>query len=337
MPVIHTQQLTRVYGHRRGISDVNLSIEPGSLYGFLGPNGAGKTTTIRVLLGFLRPSFGEARIFGRDCWRESAVIKEEVGYVPGDLRLWPWLTGHSALSLFSRIRKRDMRPEGKRLAEVFELDLGVSVRSMSRGMRQKLGLILAMAHKPKLLVLDEPSSALDPLMQDRFRELLREAAGRGSTVFFSSHTLSEVEALCERVAIVKSGRIVADSTLRSLRKQARQEVTISWVNGVGERVEKPRFLRLRTATTDAWTGYIEDESIRDLLEFLNGKPVADLRIARPNLETIFRRYYDVDGADAGSGGHDLEARRSGEGAAVAPGDGFAAATGAQSTKAGGGL
>jgi ABC-2 type transport system ATP-binding protein len=302
MPVIQTQQLTRLYGHRRGISDVNLAIEAGSLYGFLGPNGAGKTTTIRVLLGFLRPSFGEARIFGRDCWRESALIKEQVGYVPGDLRLWPWLTGHSALSLFSRIRGREMRSEGQRLAEVFELDLSVKVRSMSRGMRQKLGLILAMAHRPKLLVLDEPSSALDPLMQDRFRELLREAAGRGSTVFFSSHTLSEVEALCERVAIVKSGRIVADSTLESLRKQARQEVSISWADGVGERIERPRFLRLRSATADSWTGYIEDQSLRDFIEFLRGKPVSDLRITRPDLETIFRRYYDPDVSDDAQAG-----------------------------------
>lgn len=292
MTVIHTRQLTRVYGQRRGISDIELSIQAGSLYGFLGPNGAGKTTTIRVLLGFLRPSWGEARIFGKDCWRQSAEIKREVGYVPGDLRLWPWLSGQSALSLFSRIRKRDVRAEGRRLAEVFELDLSIKVRAMSRGMRQKLGLILAMAHRPALLVLDEPSSALDPLMQDRFRELLRESAARGGTVFFSSHTLSEVEALCERVAIVKGGRIVADSTLDELRRQARQEVSVSWSAGAGDRIDRPSFFHVRTATAERWTGHIEDDSLTDLLAFLHAKPVADLRIARPDLETIFRRYYD---------------------------------------------
>lgn len=291
---IRTENLTRTYGSRRGIQDVELSIPQGALYGFLGPNGAGKTTTIRVLLGFLRPTGGRATVFGLDCWSKSAAIKADVGYVPGDLRLWPWLTGHSALLLFASIRGRELKAEGQRLAEVFELDLGVRVRSMSRGMRQKLGLILALAHKPRLLILDEPSSALDPLMQERFRGLLREAAGQGATVFFSSHTLGEVESLCERVAIVKRGLIVADDTLDGLRSQARHEFDIRWAGGAGARVETPRLLRLTAKTPDRWAGIVEPEGLQPFLAFLAGKPVADIRLAKPDLETIFRRYYDSE-------------------------------------------
>lgn len=314
MALIVTEQLTRMYGSRRGIDDVNLSIPEGSLYGFLGPNGAGKTTTIRVLLGFLRPTHGAARMMGMDCWRESAVIKREVGYVPGDLRLWPWMSGRSAIKLFGTIRGRDLRAAGERLAEAFELDMSVKVRAMSRGMRQKLGLVLAMAHDPKVLVLDEPSSALDPLMQDRLRDLLRAAAARGTTVFFSSHTLGEVEALCERVAIVRAGMIVADSTLDELRRQARQEVEIVWRDDVGMRVDVPRFVHLVERTERRWAGHVDDAALGELIGFLNGKPIADLRIARPDLETIFRRFYDEeDGASAGGSAVEGNTHRSSTG------------------------
>jgi ABC-2 type transport system ATP-binding protein len=290
-PVIETVNLTRTYGQRRGIEGVSLSIGPGSLYGFLGPNGAGKTTTIRVLLGFLRASGGSARVFGKDAWAESAAIKAEVGSIPGDLRLWGWMSGLRALRLFERIRGRPMLEHGQTLAEMFELDLSVRVRAISRGMRQKLGLILALAHKPRLLILDEPTSALDPLMQDRLRNHLRAVARAGSTVFFSSHTLGEVEALCERVAIVRAGRIVADATLDELRATARHEVRIDWRDGLGERVERPGFLNLSQQSAARWNGTL-DGPVDPLIAWLVGKPIADVSITKPDLETLFRRYYD---------------------------------------------
>ena len=196
MAAIETDDLTRRYGARRGIERVSLTVPDGSRFGFLGPNGAGKTTTIRVLLGFLKPTAGQARVFGRDVWRESALIKSDVGYLPGDLRLYPWLSGELALRIFGGVRGRDLMRAGRELAERFALDLRVKVRNMSRGMRQKLGLILALAPRPKLLILDEPTASLDPLMQETLRAHLRELAARGHTVFFSSHTLSEVEQLC---------------------------------------------------------------------------------------------------------------------------------------------
>ena len=167
MNTIEVDSLSKSYGRRVGVDGLSLSVGDGTLFGFLGPNGSGKSTTIRVLLGLLRPDRGQARVFDLDCWRQSARIKADVGYVPGDLRLYPWLTGRNALKLFGQIRERDLNEQGRALAGEFKLDLEVPVRHMSRGMRQKLGLILAMAHRPRLLVLDEPSTGLDPLIQDR--------------------------------------------------------------------------------------------------------------------------------------------------------------------------
>jgi ABC-2 type transport system ATP-binding protein len=287
--VISIESLTRRYGKRRGIENVNLSIPAGALYGFLGPNGAGKTTAIRVLLGFLRPTSGHASVMGMDCWSRSAVIKRDVGTIPGDLRLWPWLTGRSALALFGRIRGRDIRRAGEALAEELSLDLAVPVRKMSRGTRQKLGLVLSMAHAPRVLILDEPTTALDPLIQDRLRAILRRLAHSGVTVFFSSHTLSEVEDLCERIAIVREGRIVADSTLDALKRQAHHEVEIRWTPGHAPE-SAPQFLTLGVQTPERWRGRLAGP-VEPLLAFLAQRRVEDVRIARPNLEEIFARYY----------------------------------------------
>lgn len=292
---IETQHLTYRYGPRRGIEAVSLRVPEGSLYGFLGPNGAGKTTTIRVLLGFLRATEGEARIFGRDCWASSREVKREVGYVPGDLRLWPWLDGHGSLRLFASVRGVDLSVEGRRLAAMFELSLSVPVRRMSKGMRQKLGLILAMAHRPRLLVLDEPSSGLDPLMQDRLLDYLKAAAGEGRTVFFSSHTLSEVERLCERLAIVREGRIVFDGSLRELREQAGHSVGVRW-NGAPPR-ELPAGLRVLSDAPDAWSAHYAGPT-QELVAWLATQQVQDVSIGRPDLETLFRRYYQASAPSA---------------------------------------
>ena len=302
MAAISTKGLTRTYGARRGVEDINLFIPEGSLYGFLGPNGAGKTTTIRVLLGFLRPTAGRASVLGLDCWTQSARIKRDVGYVPGDLRLWPWMTGRSALSLFGSVRRMDLLTgpgAGNELADFFELSLNTRVRAMSRGMRQKLGLILAMAHRPKLLVLDEPTSGLDPLMQDRFRDLLRSLSRKqGTTIFFSSHTLSEVEALCDRVAIVRAGKIVADSTLRDLQRQAGRHVIIRW-NTPQVPAESPACLTLDPESTPLlWQGRLIG-SVDPLISWLNGRRIDDITIQHPDLETLFRQFYQSDSAPTG--------------------------------------
>lgn len=294
MPVISTRGLTKRYGRRIGVDGVDLEVDGGTIFGFLGPNGAGKTTTIRLLLGFLRPSAGSATIFGRDCWQHSARIKRDVGYLPGDLRLYPWMTGENAVRLSGLMRGCDLREAGERLARRLRLDMQVRVRKMSRGMRQKLGLILTLAHDPRLLVLDEPTSGLDPLMQDALADELRERAAGGATIFFSSHTLSEVEQLCDRIAIVRDGRIAADEVLRDLRARARRAVSIEFREGAKPHAaEAPSFLTVRDETASRWACELTGQT-RELIQWAAGQPIEDITIGPPDLERLFRDFYEYE-------------------------------------------
>ena len=289
--ILQTKRLSRSYGRRVGIETVDLELEPGTVFGFLGPNGAGKTTTIRLLLGFLRPTAGSAAIFGRDCWRESHLIKRDVGYLPSDLRLHPWMSGESALRVVGRIRGCDILTAGRRIAERFELEMDVKVRAMSRGMRQKLGIVLALAHKPRLLILDEPTSGLDPLMQDELARALVELASEGHTVFFSSHTLSEVEAVCNRVAIVRRGRIVADETIAALQRRARRRLAITFRDeAAAAAAEPPPTIAVEQRSRRVWTGELS-RTAGSIRAWLAAQPVEDFVVGPPELETLFRAYY----------------------------------------------
>jgi ABC-2 type transport system ATP-binding protein len=289
--IIAARGLSRSYGQRRGICGVDLEIAPGSIFGFLGPNGAGKTTTIRVLLGFLRPGGGQAHVFGLDCWRKSHLIKRHVGYLPGDLRLYPWWTARSALRMASRIRGQDLMMAGHALAERLALPLDVRVLQMSRGMRQKLGLLIALVHAPRLLVLDEPTSGLDPPMRFEVAACLRELATRGSTVFFSSHTLSEVEQLCDDIAIVREGEIAAHETLESLRNRASRIVTLRFPPGhAAANAAAPEFLQLVERRDSVWYARLEGPT-PPLVEWAAQQPIQDLSISPPDLESLFRTFY----------------------------------------------
>ena len=297
LSVIATDNLTKRYGARRGVENVDLDVPPGILFGFLGPNGAGKTTTIRLLLGFLRPSGGSAQILGHDCWSDSQRIKHDVGYLPGDLRLYPRMNGIDVLRVFGLIRGRDLMTSGRDLADRFELDLSVPARKMSRGMRQKLGLIAALAPEPKLLVLDEPTASLDPLMQETLMSHLRDLASRGHTIFFSSHTLSEVERLCDRIAIVREGRVVADDSLTALRERATREVTIRWKPDADlDSMTPPPFLDLEVCEDHLWRGRLIG-SVTPLLDWVDSSRLDDLSIARPDLDSLFRQYYRMGRED----------------------------------------
>jgi len=291
-PVIETHQLARRYGPRIGVDGIDLRIEPGEVFGFLGPNGAGKTTFIRVLLGFLRPTSGGARIFGRDCWHDSRAIKREVGYLPGDVRLYPWLTVRRAVGIIQAAHRGDFQGPGRDLAARLDIDPDLPVRKMSRGMRQKLALIIALVHGPKLLVLDEPTSALDPLVQITLADLLRQRCRAGVTVFFSSHTLSEVEHLCDRVAVVRKGRIVADEPIDDLRKRARREVVIRFESAAAAAAAEPPpdGLTVIERDGDRWRAELAGEA-GALRQWLARQPVRDLMIGPPDLRTIFHAYY----------------------------------------------
>ena len=298
MSVIVTQNLTKRYGPRVGVENLTLNVPAGTIFGFLGPNGSGKTTTIRVLLALLRSTSGKASVFGLDCWRQSHRIKEDIGYVAGDLRLHAWMTARSALQVFGQVRGRDLTAPGRELTERLDLETDVRVRNMSRGMRQKLGLILALAHDPKLLILDEPTSALDPLMQQALYDELRRRAEAGTTVFFSSHTLSEVEALCDRVAILRRGKLVADETLESLRSRAKREVILRWKDAAGtDGLKVPSFLDVKRRYAREWR-CILDGPATDLVKWSASQPLDDLSIGQPDLETVFQAFYEEEGNES---------------------------------------
>lgn len=293
MSTITTSRLTKRYGRRIGVDQIDLSVPEGSVFGFLGPNGAGKTTTIRVLLGFLRPSAGRASVFGLDCWKQSPRIKQEVGYLPGDLRLYPWMTARNAISIVGKVRKRDLSKSWRGLSERFRLDPDVRVGQMSRGMRQKLGIVLALAHEPRLLVLDEPTSGLDPLMQDVLHQCLKEAVSRGQTVFFSSHRLSEVEDLCDRVAFIRDGRIVVDEALESLRERATCQVKLEFRDeaAMEAAMPPPASLTIRQRRGRKWVCDFKGD-VHELIRWLVDYPVVEFQIGPPDLESLFRRFYE---------------------------------------------
>jgi len=222
MTVIETEGLTKLYGNARGIEDVTISVEAAEVFGFLGPNGAGKTTAIRTLLDQLHPTSGSARIFGLDSRRDSVAIRARLGNLPGDFGYGKQASGREALRLLARLRGIDGHGRADALAERFRADLDRPLGQLSRGNRQKVGLILATFHSPELLILDEPTSGLDPLMQEEFLALIAEERERGCTVVLSSHELDEVERVCDRVGIVREGKLIAVERLADLLGKAQR-------------------------------------------------------------------------------------------------------------------
>jgi ABC-2 type transport system ATP-binding protein len=230
--VIETERLTKAYGSHRGIIEVDLVVQPGEVFGFLGPNGAGKTTTIRVLLDLIRPTSGRATVFGIESTADPVAIHRRIGYVPGEFTLYDRLTGAQTLEYFGNLRGGVDRTYQAALVERFDLDPSRRFKEYSKGNKQKVGLVIALQHRPELLVLDEPTSGLDPLVQQSFYSLVREAKDEGRTVFLSSHILSEVERTCDKVAIIREGRLVKVGATDALRDLAHHEVELRFGDGV---------------------------------------------------------------------------------------------------------
>jgi beta-exotoxin I transport system ATP-binding protein len=228
-PVVQARGLTKSYGSRPGVIELDFAVEQGEVFGYLGPNGAGKSTTIRLMLDLLRPTAGRVEVFGSDVRRQSVAVRRRLGYLPGDARLYERLTGGQLLEYFASLRGLTDLTEAKTLATRFQLDLDVPIKALSRGNRQKVGIVQAFMHRPDLLVLDEPTSGLDPLMQQEFASLLRETTAEGRTVFLSSHALLEVQDVADRVAVIRDGRLVTVDTVENLRTRApgRMEVSFS--------------------------------------------------------------------------------------------------------------
>lgn len=296
MIAIESQKLRKSYGDYKALHGIDLTVPTGSLFGFLGPNGAGKTTAIRILLGLLRATDGVARILDQDPWRDGPSLRAHIGYIPGDIRLYPNMTGRDTLCFFDRARRRNSSDEIDRLSTAFDLDLGKRVRAYSKGMKQKLGLIQALMHRPQLLILDEPSSGLDPLVQATLQSELRSAATRGQTVLFSSHTLKEVQDLCDRVAILRNGNLIEQDAIDTLRNRAirRVEITFDGNGSIPDKLIDGFTVINRTdrQLAGSWTG-----PLPRLMHWLANQPIADVTIAPPDLEDLFMTYYADDGAE----------------------------------------
>jgi ABC-2 type transport system ATP-binding protein len=292
VPAIETERLTKFYGSHRGIEEITIEVEQGEVFGFLGPNGAGKTTMIRTLLDLLHPTRGSARIFGLDSRRDSVAIRERLGNLPGDFGYGKLATGREAISLLARLRGVSGLGGAVALAERFRADLERPLGQLSRGNRQKIGLILAAFHQPDLLILDEPTSGLDPLMQEEFLALVREERERGCTVFLSSHELDEVERVCERVGIIREGRIVAVERVSDLREKTPRLVSVEFagpVDSAGLR-ELPGVRDLEGDGARVSLRVTGD--IDPVLKAIARHTVVDLEVGRPTLEEIFLTYYE---------------------------------------------
>lgn len=290
MDAVATHGLTKHYGTHAALHELELRVPAGRLFGFLGPNGAGKTTTLRLLLGLLRATRGRAEVLGRDAWRDGPALRAEVGYLPGDVRFYDWLTGRQTLAFLDAARGGRAKTELARLTERLALDLDRKVRDYSRGMKQKLGLIAALMHRPRLLILDEPTVSLDPLMREILYGELRAIVAEGRTVLFSSHTLAEVEALCDEIAILRDGRLIEHERIDVLRERAVRHVHVRFRAGALPALPRPEGLQV-LEETDArlratWMG-----SIDRLLAWLARCPVQDVAIAPPDLEDLFLTYY----------------------------------------------
>jgi ABC-2 type transport system ATP-binding protein len=297
--IIQTERLTKTYGSHRGIVDIDLEVDEGEAFGFLGPNGAGKTTTIRTLLDNIRPTSGRALVFGIETTADPVAIHRRVGYLPGEFTLYDKLTGGQTIEYFANLRGGIDAAYQSQLVERLDIDPSRKFKELSKGNKQKIGLIVALQHRPDLLILDEPTSGLDPLVQQTFYEVIREAKAEGRTIFLSSHILSEVEKTCDRVAIIRDGRLAKVDRVEALRDLAHHQVELRFAGdevpvgafaglpGVSEVTTDGNLLRMRVS--GSITPVVREAANYELLDFVSREP---------SLEETFLAQYGQDAGKA---------------------------------------
>ena len=290
MEAILTNNLTKMYGKARGILEVNLAVGEGELFGFIGPNGAGKSTTIRTLLGLISPTSGSAQVFGKDIVREKEAILRETGYLPSEAMFYPGMKVRDILKLSADLRKKDCSAEAKDLCERLQLDISRKVDELSFGNRKKAAIVCALQSRPKLLILDEPTGGLDPLMQREFFDIIRERNREGATVFLSSHVLSEIQRNCSRAAVIREGRIIACDSVEALAKTNARRISVHGsVNLDG--LKGIRDMQV----TEGTVSFLYSGEMKQLLQRLAEGNVRDLSVSEPDLEEIFMHYYQEGG------------------------------------------
>ncbi|WP_106495781.1 ABC transporter ATP-binding protein [Lentibacillus sp. Marseille-P4043] len=302
MSVLQVNNLTKRFGKFTALDGVNLEINKGEVFGFIGPNGAGKSTTIRVLLGILKATEGGAKIFGKDVWSDAVEIHKRIAYVPGDVNLWPNLTGGEVIDLFVKLRGVNHKTRREELVKRFDLDPSKKCRTYSKGNRQKVALVAAFSSDADLYILDEPTSGLDPLMEQVFQQCVMEAKQAGKSVLLSSHILSEVEKLCDRVGIIRQGKMIETGSLSELRHLTRINLLIETkkpitnlheLKGVHELVEKDGRMSFQ----------VDTEELDTVIKHVSSFGILKLESTPPTLEDLFMRHYEEKGqTGTGAGG-----------------------------------
>ena len=290
MEIIKTTKLTKYYGKARGIIDLDLTVAPGEFFGFIGPNGAGKSTTIRTLLGLITPTSGSAMIFGKDVTKEKKSILQDIGYLPSEALFYQGMKVKDVLKLSADLRKTDCTAESKLLCERLQLDVSRKIDDLSFGNRKKVAIVCALQHRPKLLVLDEPTGGLDPLMQKEFFDILRERNKDGATILLSSHVLSEIQRNCTRAAIIRDGRIIACNSVDVLSQTSAKRITVHGIVNL----EHLSGVRDRKDSEDS-VSFLYSGDMNSLLRTLSAGQVNDLTVTEPDLEEVFLHYYEKDG------------------------------------------
>jgi ABC-2 type transport system ATP-binding protein len=290
MGIIEVNHLTKYYGKARGINDISFNVEEGEIFGFIGPNGAGKSTTIRLLLSLIYPTSGSAAIFGKDCVQFGPEIKKDIGYLPSEVFYYDRMKVIDLLKYSASFYPGDHTQRMHELAELMELELNRKIEDLSYGNRKKVGIVQGLLHQPKLLLLDEPTAGLDPLMQRKFFDLIHEENRRGVTVFFSSHILGEVQRLCNRVAIIKEGRIIEIDDIKHLQRDNYKKVQITATDFDSSCFDIPGVTNLEHA--DRLVRFMFKGDINIIMRKISEKTIIDVTIEEPSLEEIFMHYYE---------------------------------------------
>ena len=290
MSIIEVNHLTKYYGKSRGIVDVSFNVEEGEIFGFIGPNGAGKSTTIRLFLSLIYPTKGDAKIFGKDCIKFGPEIRQEIGYLPSEVFYYEGMKVLDLLKYSASFYMKDCTKRMYELADLMELDLKRRINDLSYGNKKKVGIVQGLLHSPKLIILDEPTAGLDPLMQHKFFNLVREENKRGATIFFSSHILGEVQRLCNRVAIIKEGSVIAIQDIKTLQKDNYKKIRIT-----AEGLEESLF-QVEGVTslerTNGTVSFFYKGDINAVSKLICSSEIADLTVEDLTLEEIFMHYYE---------------------------------------------
>lgn len=293
MNAIEINKLTKTYGKSRGITDISFTIEEGEIFGFIGPNGAGKSTTIRTLLSLIYPTSGSAKIFGKDCIEFAAEIKKKIGYLPSEVFYYDNMKVIDLLKYSASFYKKDCTKRIKELAEIMDLDVTKKIDDLSLGNKKKVGIVQGLLHDPKLIILDEPTSGLDPLMQQKFFDLLKEQNKKGATILFSSHILSEVQRLCDRVAIIKEGKIVTVEKISTLKENNYKRFKIDTTDALDRNFFKMTGVNNIEVKGNS-TSFLFKGNINYVMKKITEIEIENLWIEEPDLEEIFMHYYEKE-------------------------------------------